>query len=426
MPRPTSPPTNTPSRAPRARLSAAALIAAVALACGGSPSGGAPDGAGPLPDGAAPGEDGGFAPDAPGPTEDGGAPGSDGGLVPEGQAPEPRPGERRVPGSLHPLGTPLVAAVALPEGASPDAPVPACLVVHGSGGLFRDGPAAGAPCAAEVQGVYRELMDLLAAEGVAAVAPSSFYSRDERFCDDRDFLDYAPPPFFPAGTASERKERDDGYKIRRHSVRALDLLAAARAAAAMPEVDGTRLCMIGTSNGGSAILGYAAQDLERHLVEFLTLAPRDYENAANQDFEERSAALASFPPPPADLAAQLAARPLPRFAQPVAPGCTLRELIPDVEPDEALRDSDLYYPAGDVALHLELGLRDSVVERCAVAVGDGLRERQARAYEDRAGVDPSRYLVHTHDGEHDLLQDAVTGPAIRARLVELVGRHLLP
>ena len=43
-----------------------------------------------------------------------------------------------IDGALHPLGESLRAFEQLPAGASAMNPVPACVVVHGSGGLFRE------------------------------------------------------------------------------------------------------------------------------------------------------------------------------------------------------------------------------------------------------------------------------------------------
>ncbi len=321
---------------------------------------------------------------------------------------------------FHPYGEDLVAHVRLPPDASADAPVPACLLVHGSGGLFREG-VAGDPCADRLEPSYEILVELLNEAGAAVVAPSSFYSRDPRFCEDNDpdFFGFAPPPFFAADTPPDDKTRDTVYDIRRTAVRTLDALAAMRYAAALAEGDATRLCMVGTSNGGSVMLAYAADHLERHLVEYLTPMARTYEDA--DDLAERVTALETLPPLPPDLEARLAERPTPTFVHAIAPGCRLRKIVPTVHPDEALAVEDLYYPEDGVDLVLEVGTMDNVVTGCATEVGKGIRELQARAVEASRALAVSRYTVHVHEAGHDLLRDGAAGDEIRRRLARLVS-----
>ena len=323
---------------------------------------------------------------------------------------------------LHPLGDSLRAILRIPDGASAAAPVPGCVIVHGSGGLFKDGD----PCGPAVESKFAELAEVLAAMGVASVAPSSFASRDPRFCEDNDsdFLQFAGAPFFNPGDGTPT--RDDFYKMRRVVIRPLDLLAATDYLCSLDEVDCSRICMVGTSNGGTTMMSYVANDLERHLVEYLdTSVQREHETSSN--FDDRQTAFANFPPLPVDLADRLANRVLPDFVQAISPGCSLRKLVPTVEPtdsdfDPDLHVDDLYYPAGDVELHLDIGTLDNVPDACW---NGGNREIQAIGYEMITATDPSRYLVETYEGaDHDLLGEV--GPELHAKLGRLVQRHFFP
>lgn len=324
----------------------------------------------------------------------------------------------------HPLGSTLRAVLVLPEGASAAKPVPACLVVHGSGGLFREN-APGEACGPELEGNFRGVADLLAAQGVAALLPSSFASRDPRFCEDNhdDFLQFATAPFFNPGDVFAR---DGSYSRRRVVIRSLDLLAASRWLCAREDIDCSRTCVVGASNGGTALLGYVANELGRHLAEFTdTTTQREHESGSA--FADRQLAFDNFPAIAADIDDQLEVRNLPRFAQAVSPGCSLRALVPTISPEDPDFDpvahlDDLYYPAFDVELHLEIGLLDDVPDACH---GDGIRELQARAFESLSGATHSRYLVHTHEGaDHDLLGEREA--TLHARLSALVQHHFFP
>ena len=339
-----------------------------------------------------------------------------------------------IDGSHHPLGDSLRAVMMMPTGASAEAPVPACLVVHGSGGLFREN-AVGDNCGPDLENKYRDLGELLAGQGVAALLPSSFMTRDanfdaldpapsQRFCEDNDdsYFQFVGPPLHNAGDGTPT--RDSFYKIRRVVVRALDLLAATNYLCSLDEVNCNRVCMVGTSNGGTSMMSYVANDLERHLVEYTDITQRRaHESSSNPGTpNERQTALANMPAMPVDLADQLAGRALPRFTQAISPGCSLRKLVPTEDAATEPHLTDLYYPAGDVELHLDIGTTDSVPDACW---NGGIREEQAIEYEGRTTTTPSRYLIETYLGEgHDLLGDV--GPQIHAKLTALVQEHLFP
>ncbi|MBK8067972.1 MAG: hypothetical protein IPK27_10195 [Rhodanobacteraceae bacterium] len=325
----------------------------------------------------------------------------------------------------HALGNPISAVYRLPAGASAAQPVPACLVVHGSGGLLRENTP-GAACGPQVEATFSGVADHLTSLGVAALMPDSFSSRDPRFCEDNEdaYFQYVPAPFFNPGDGPPI--RDALYDRRRIVIRVLDLLAAQEWLCARPEIDCTRTCLVGASNGGSAVFAYAAQELPRHLTEYLdTGVRRRFESASGH--AERQLAFAHFPARTRDPATQALARAVPRFVQAVSPGCRLRDLVPAVRASQAsfdpLRDlGDLYYPLAPTELNLEIGSTDSVPDDC---YADGLRQGQANDFETLVSVLPSRYRPAVYPGEgHDLLADI--GPALAERRRQWVLEHFFP
>lgn len=344
-----------------------------------------------------------------------------------------------IPAKYHPLGNELIAVLHLPEGASANNPVPGCAIIHGSGGLFKEVEIEeeedlGQPCMEQVESVYQNLSDHLIAQGIATILPSSFYSRDNRFCEDNEeqYLQYAGAPFF---NGNDTVARDDHYKIRRVTVRTMDMLATMNFFCDLAEVDCSQSCMVGTSNGATSIMSYSAQSLPKDLLEFMDDEKRPFEyNSAHQ---KRNDAFANFPAltiSPITLKYNLTHRPLPNFAQLVSPGCSLRDLVPDIEPgneNHPFALSELYYPANDTELTFEVGSLDDVPDECYTAApqGDGLREVQARYYEQQSGINAndSRYIVEIHQGgDHGLLSDDDYSETILDRLDDLIFNHLTP
>lgn len=332
-----------------------------------------------------------------------------------------------VDAALHPLGESLQAVFVQPPGDPIDgrSTRPACLIAHGSGGLWRENEP-GQPCGPELESNFRTLADQLAGMGVASLLPSSFASRDERFCEDNDidYFQFAGPPFFNPGDGPV--DRDSAYKMRRIAIRTLDLLAGMRYLCERPDIDCNRLCVIGTSNGGSALLGYAANDIGRHVSEYVdTDTQREHESSSA--FEDRQLAFANFPALPVDVDQEMEQRPLPRFAQAISPGCRLRALVPTVHPededfDPAAHLDDLFYPQQPVELQVEIGGNDDVPDECRAG---GIREAQARAYESLAAIDPPGYLIEIYPGaDHNLLSDRPE--ELAAELSRLVHHHFYP
>ena len=78
----------------------------------------------------------------------------------------------------------------------------------------------------------------------------------------------AAPPFF---NGDDPITRDRSYKIRRVAVRAMDMHATMSYFCQLEQVDCSKTCMVGTSNGGTSILSYAAQSLPKGLKPSLLL-----------------------------------------------------------------------------------------------------------------------------------------------------------
>jgi dienelactone hydrolase len=339
-----------------------------------------------------------------------------------------------IDGKYHPMGHELVAVIHFPEGASAENPVPGCAIVHGSGGLFKE-VGLNQQCSENIENAYDEINEILLNKGVATILPSSFYSRNNKFCQDTensegdDYIVHGDAPFF---NGDDVVARTDEYKRRRVAIRAMDMLATMTFFCDLEEVDCSKSCMVGTSNGATSILSYAAQSLPQDLIDFMDDDKRPFES--NNSHGARNDAFENFPALNVGnitLAYQLKHRPLPTFAQLISPGCSMRDMVPDIEPgaeNHPFGLDELYYPAATTQLTFEVGTADSIANECYINSGFGLRETQARFFEDESGIAPnlSQYIVQEHDeGVHNLLRSEFEDE-IKDRLETLVDEHLLP
>ncbi len=322
------------------------------------------------------------------------------------------------------VGDFIPAVLSVPAGPVPEQGFPACLVLHGSGGLLREnGP--GTPCGPQLEGNFEALLQMFESLGVVVLAPNSF-ARDPLFCEDNDedYFGFVPPPFHNPGDGTP--QRDDAYSARRLQTRVLDAGAALRQLQEMPSVDPHRLCVVGTSNGGSVALVLAANATGRHASQFANIAvQRPLESASH--YLERQLAFANYPLLPADPEALFDTLPVLKFGHAISPGCFLRRMIPTADPDSvSVIDwpRDFFHPEaardGYVAteLHVDMGSQDEVPDHCRI---DGIRHRQASAYQDAFGINPARWLPLEHPGfGHDLLGD---NPAILEKTRALTIHH---
>jgi hypothetical protein len=334
-----------------------------------------------------------------------------------------------IPAELHPLNQELISVINIPTEASASSPVPACLLVHGSGGLFSEGNV-GDDCDTSANNMtqnYSQLMDLFNDIGVATIAPASFVSRDARFCEDNDdnFFQFVAPPLHNPGDGVP--VRDAFYKMRRVVVRTLDILATYNYLCSLDQIDCAKTCMVGTSNGGTSIMSYISNGIGDHLKEYTDInQQREHESLG--DFNDRIEAFTHFPALPIDINLQLNSAIKPLFVSAISPGCSLRKIVPTITVDDNDFDPiehvfDLYYPSNTTQLYLEIGTADDVPDAC---YNGGIREVQALSYESINAIDEenSQYLISTYEkAPHDLLGEADEGGIIRQRIKQLAIDH---
>ncbi len=142
---------------------------------------------------------------------------------------------------------PVIANVGLPAGTPPPGGWPTVVVLHGSGGLYKQlavsDPSLGT-CSDQLENQFAYWKQLLTSKGYAVVMPASFYSRG--FCDwDKDSAN------IPEGAGKDE----------RLLWRLLDTRAAAKWACDNPAIDCDRMAVMGFSNGGSGVLISMHDDL---------------------------------------------------------------------------------------------------------------------------------------------------------------------
>jgi dienelactone hydrolase len=237
------------------------------------------------------------------------------------------------------LEQPVIAHLAVPEGEPPAAGWPGVVLLHGSGGLFVDGE--DDECSEEVQEQFRDWAELLNERGYAVIMPASFYSRG--FCEwhDRDILPY---------------EYDDRERL---VTRVYDAAAAAKWLCTNPDVNCSRIALLGFSNGASTALMLLHEDL------------------GDAD-DPRLARLGPTPP----------------FVGGVTyyPGCGLQgELANELEDSQLDR---YYYPRAPVwVAHAE---KDHLLDTC-----EELRDPQVDAIADERGVHEDMFELEVYpDAKH--------------------------
>jgi dienelactone hydrolase len=132
---------------------------------------------------------------------------------------------------------PVLARVALPSGAAPAGGWPGVVLLHGSSGLFLPDEHG---CSEALHGRFADWADLLTERGYAVVMPASFYSRG-----------YCSPE---GGDSSHYQDRD-------LVTRAYDTAAAANWMCRHPQIDCSRLAVLGFSHGASVAMLVMHEDL---------------------------------------------------------------------------------------------------------------------------------------------------------------------
>ena len=264
-----------------------------------------------------------------------------------------------IPGELHMQGLTVPARLFVPTLADGAGPLPAMLVLHGSGGLFGmpgpDDDTGERPCSGELEPQFARWGERLAGLGYVVLMPASYDARG--FCDYRKDSARIPDDFDDSG------ERLVG--------RLYDADAASRLLCALPEVDCDHLGLLGFSHGASTVMLTLHSQLQRALSEF-----------AREDGSELDLPVLPLRPG------------APTFDVGVAyyPGCGLESVVgfgldPQGDPQ------DMYFPSTD--LYIEHGSEDELVEDCSVDFGEGRRQRQSASVARADAVDdPFHVRVH--------------------------------
>lgn len=273
-----------------------------------------------------------------------------------------------IPGVLHLEGLTVPAKLFVPILEDGARPMPAVVVLHGSGGLFGmpEDRSAGRPCSTELEPQFARWGERLARLGYVALMPASHDARG--FCDYYNDTKRIPDDF------DEPRERLLG--------RLYDADAASRHLCALAEVDCDRLGLLGFSNGASIVMLALHWQLRRTLGELGETLDLD---------------LPVVPLPPGG----------PKFQVGVAyyPGCGLESLVhmsfgADDDP------MDMYFPDAD--LYVEHGSQDDLVDECSVDFGEGRRQLQSAAVA-RANNLPDPYHVRVHPGARHGFDNARSG-----------------
>lgn len=251
---------------------------------------------------------------------------------------------------------------------------PAVIVLHGSGGLFKDPTsadlAAGRTCSASMSSQFDRWAARLTARGYVAIFPDSFGSRG--YCDeetDPRRLTVLPPV-----------NGDENGKTRRLLYRLYDLDGASRYLCAHERVKCDALGVVGFSNGGSAV----AMGLHHKLNEAL---------AAFALTSRAKSIGVAIPPLP---------KPLPYFRTGVAyyPGCGFDGLM--TESTDPSRIEEFFYPRVD--LQVLIGTEDVLLEHCS-KLAIGTREIQADTYAAKKAL-PDRYDIKVYAGANHSFDNA--------------------
>ena len=265
-----------------------------------------------------------------------------------------------IPGELHLEGLTVPAKLFVPILEDGARPMPAVIVLHGSGGLFAmpEDHSTGRPCSTELEPQFARWGERLARLGYVALMPASHDARG--FCDYHNDKKRIPDNF------DEPRERLLG--------RLYDTDAASRHLCGLDEVDCDRLGLLGFSNGASIVMLALHWQLRRALTELGETLDLD---------------LPVVPLPPGG----------PKFQVGVAyyPGCGMESLIhmsfgADDDP------MNMYFPDAD--LYIEHASQDDLVDECSVDFGEGRRQLQSAAVA-RASDLPDPFHVRVHiDARH--------------------------
>ncbi|MDC0721761.1 dienelactone hydrolase family protein [Nannocystis bainbridge] len=242
-----------------------------------------------------------------------------------------------IPKSLHAQGLAIPAKLVRPKWSKAVGQKPAMMVLHGSGGLLKDGKTKAAPCSEQMESQFTAWSDRLAKLGYTVLLPSSYSARG--FCDKHSQASKMPKTF------DENTEQILG--------RIYDLDAATRYLCDRPEVDCDRMGLLGFSQGGTMTMLGLHWQIEHAL----------------QYFRETKANTVDIPVPDVKPGR-------PDFKVGIAyyPGCGFDGTVP-LSTSTKVAVENKYLPTAPLfILH---GSEDSLVEHCSTEHGAGSREIQA-------------------------------------------------
>jgi dienelactone hydrolase len=269
---------------------------------------------------------------------DGGADsGGGGGLDPDAEILGVETLDVKIPLSLHAQGLEIPAKLVRPVWSKPVGARPAMMVLHGSGGLLKDGKSNNGPCSDQMESQFSTWSQRLAELGYTVLLPSSYSARG--FCDKHTQADKMPATF------DANTEQILG--------RIYDLDAASRYLCDLPEVDCDRMGLLGFSQGGTMTMIGLHWQVEHALQYF-----RD-NKAGTVDIE-----VPDIKP----------GRPEFKVGIAYYPGCGFDGTVPLSTGNNAAVENKYLATAPLFILH---GSDDPLVEHCSTEFGAGSRQIQA-------------------------------------------------
>ncbi|MBA3549682.1 MAG: dienelactone hydrolase family protein [Nannocystis sp.] len=275
-----------------------------------------------------------------------------------------------IPPALHSQGIELPAKLVRPKLSSASGKRPAMLVLHGSGGLLKDGSGKGKqPCSSEMESQYQEWADRLAGLGYTVLLPSSYSARG--FCDKHK--DDMPKHF------------DD--KPEQIISRIYDTDAASRYLCELKEVDCERMGVLGFSQGGTMVMLALHWQVEHAISYFRKTKAKDFDIEIPDLKPGR-----------------------PEFKMGIAyyPGCGFDGAVP-TSTSKSSAIENKYSPTGPLTiLH---GSKDSLLKQCSTEHATGARQIQSKQVAEKLGIEDLYEITVYKGASHSFDSSGSKNPA---------------
>ncbi|PCC71940.1 Dienelactone hydrolase [Nannocystis exedens] len=265
-----------------------------------------------------------------------------------------------IPDSLHAQGLAIPAKLVRPKWSKAVGKRPAMMVLHGSGGLLKDGKSESGPCSDQMESQFSTWSQRLAELGYTVLLPSSYSARG--FCDKHTQADKMPKTF------DANTEQILG--------RIYDLDAASRYLCDRPEVDCDRMGLLGFSQGGTMTMIGLHWQIDHALQYFR-------ENKGDT----------------VDIEVPDVAPGRPEFKVGIAyyPGCGFDGAVPLSTSNNAAVENKYLATAPLFILHAS---DDPLVEHCSTEYGAGSREIQAGQVAAKMNVENLYDIIVYPDAGH--------------------------